>query len=187
MHKVIDPSNPAPPAPSDHSQPRKKGGFPVLILHGLFQSSGSFVTSEDRSLAFWLAKQGGYQVYLGNTRGIFDMGHRSWGRNDPRFWGACEAPTSIALQLNRHRLDDSRACDVRSAGHGRACLPGDGIRQSASGRPVPDSVLMCRSPSLVIRKAMAWHSSRFRSACALRLASASLSSSPSRQRSMRDL
>lgn len=87
MHKVIDPSNPAPPAPSDPSQPRKKGGFPVLILHGLFQSSGSFVTSEDRSLAFWLAKQGGYQVYLGNTRGIFDMGHRSWGRNDPRFWG----------------------------------------------------------------------------------------------------
>jgi len=63
------------------------GGFPVLVLHGLFQSSGSFVTSEDRSLAFWLAKQGGYQVYLGNTRGVFDMGHRSFGRNDPRFWG----------------------------------------------------------------------------------------------------
>jgi hypothetical protein len=63
------------------------GGFPVLILHGLFQSSGSFVTSEDRSLAFWLARHGGYQVYLGNTRGIFDMGHRNFSRNDPRFWG----------------------------------------------------------------------------------------------------
>ena len=65
----------------------RAGGFPVLLLHGLFQSSGSFVTSEDRSLAFWLAKQGGYQVYLGNTRGIFDMGHRNFSRNDPRFWG----------------------------------------------------------------------------------------------------
>ena len=63
------------------------GGFPVLLLHGLFQSSGSFVTSEDRSLAFWLAKNGGYQVYLGNTRGVFDMGHRNFKRNDPRFWG----------------------------------------------------------------------------------------------------
>ena len=66
------------------------GGFPVLILHGLFQSSGSFVTSEDRSLAFWLAKQAGYQVYLGNTRGVFDMGHKNFGRNDPRFWGEAD-------------------------------------------------------------------------------------------------
>ena len=62
----------------------------MLVLHGLFQSSGSFVTSEDRSLAFWLAKHGGYQVFLGNTRGIFDMGHRSFSRNDPRFWGVHE-------------------------------------------------------------------------------------------------
>ncbi|CAG8769514.1 15351_t:CDS:2, partial [Acaulospora colombiana] len=38
-----------------------RGGFPVLILHGLFQSSGSFVTSEERSLAFWLSEHGGYQ------------------------------------------------------------------------------------------------------------------------------
>lgn len=35
-----------------------RGGFPVLIMHGLFQSSGSFITSEERSLAFWLAKEG---------------------------------------------------------------------------------------------------------------------------------
>lgn len=62
------------------------GGFPVLIMHGLFQSSGSFVTSEERSLAFWLAKHGGYQVYLGNNRGVFDMGHRVYSRSSPRFW-----------------------------------------------------------------------------------------------------
>lgn len=97
------------------------GGFPVLILHGtyyhlkhgiihsyfagLFQSSGSFITSEERSLAFWLSEQyaakfsdhtvttrwprykiRGYQVFLGNTRGVFDMGHREFVRSDPRFW-----------------------------------------------------------------------------------------------------
>lgn len=66
--------------------PDGKGGYPVLIQHGLFQSSGSFVTSEERSLAFWLAEHGGYQVYLGNNRGVFDMGHRKLKRNDPRFW-----------------------------------------------------------------------------------------------------
>lgn len=35
-----------------------RGGYPVLIQHGLFQSCGSFITSEERSLAFWLAKTG---------------------------------------------------------------------------------------------------------------------------------
>lgn len=78
VHKVIDPDA------RKHSD--GKGGFPVLILHGLFQSSGSFITSEERSLAFWLAKQGGYQVYLGNGRGVFGMGHRNLKRSDPRFW-----------------------------------------------------------------------------------------------------
>ncbi|WAR62874.1 hypothetical protein PtB15_15B462 [Puccinia triticina] len=62
------------------------GGYPVLIQHGLFQSSGSFITSEERSLAFWLAEHGGYQVYLGNNRGIFNMGHRTLKRSDPKFW-----------------------------------------------------------------------------------------------------
>ena len=64
---------------------RTAKGYPVLIMHGLFQSSGSFVTSEERSLAFWLAQRG-YDVYMGNNRGIFDMGHREYSRWDPRFW-----------------------------------------------------------------------------------------------------
>lgn len=78
VNRVIDPDA------RKHSD--GKGGYPVLILHGLFQSSGSFVTSEERSLAFWLAKQGGYQVYLGNTRGVYGMGHRNFSTSDPRFW-----------------------------------------------------------------------------------------------------
>jgi lysosomal acid lipase/cholesteryl ester hydrolase len=78
VHRIIDPDA------RKHSD--GKGGYPVLILHGLFQSSGSFITSEDRSMAFWLAKQGGYQVYLGNGRGVFGMGHRNFKRGDPRFW-----------------------------------------------------------------------------------------------------
>lgn len=59
VHRVIAPSQQG----RVHSDGR--GGYPVIIQHGLFQSSGSFVTSEERSLAFWLAEQGGYQVYLG--------------------------------------------------------------------------------------------------------------------------
>ena len=52
VHKVIAPSH----ANKLHAD--GKGGFPVIIQHGLFQTSGSFVTSEERSLAFWLAEQG---------------------------------------------------------------------------------------------------------------------------------
>lgn len=98
MHRVIDPEHRPKSDGRGVSSLRSggkqllicPGGFPVLILHGLFQSSGSFVTSEDRSLAFWLAKQASYQVYLGNTRGVFDMGHKNFGRNDPRFWGEAD-------------------------------------------------------------------------------------------------
>ncbi|WFD42755.1 hypothetical protein MPSI1_001405 [Malassezia psittaci] len=60
-------------------------GYPVLILHGLFQSSGSFITSEERSLAFWLASQG-YCVYLGNNRAAYNMGHCRYSRYAPEFW-----------------------------------------------------------------------------------------------------
>ncbi|CBQ71445.1 related to YEH1-steryl ester hydrolase [Sporisorium reilianum SRZ2] len=80
MNRIIDPQT----THKRHADGR--GGFPVLIMHGLFQSSGSFVTSEERSLAFWLARHGGYQVFLGNNRGVFDMGHRTYSRSDPRFW-----------------------------------------------------------------------------------------------------
>lgn len=60
-------------------------GYPILIMHGLFQSSGSFITSEERSIAFWLAQRG-YDVYLGNNRAVFDMGHRKYSRYSPAFW-----------------------------------------------------------------------------------------------------
>lgn len=75
VNKVINPSH-----------DRNKKLYPILILHGLFQSSGSFITSEERSLAFWLSTQGDYQVYLGNTRGVFNMGHQHLKKNDPKFW-----------------------------------------------------------------------------------------------------
>ncbi len=95
-----------------------------MILHGLFQSSGSFVTSEDRSLAFWLAKQGGYQVYLAIPE-VSSTWVTAAGAVTIRDSGVRAKCQRRFLQLTRHRLDDSRACDVRSAGHGRACLPGE--------------------------------------------------------------
>ncbi|KDQ65123.1 hypothetical protein JAAARDRAFT_168018 [Jaapia argillacea MUCL 33604] len=78
IHRVVNPRRPI----SDED----RGGYPVLILHGLFQSSGAFITSEERSLAFWLSENGGYQVFLGNTRGVFQMGHKQFDYDDPQFW-----------------------------------------------------------------------------------------------------
>lgn len=78
MHRVI-------PLHPDHELSRIGKGYPILIMHGLFQSSGSFITSEERSIAFWFAQRG-FQVYMGNNRGVFDMGHRQFSRYDPKFW-----------------------------------------------------------------------------------------------------
>lgn len=61
VHKVIAPNHRG----KVHADGR--GGFPVIIQHGLFQSSGSFVTSEERSLAFWLAEHG---YVLSHTRSL---------------------------------------------------------------------------------------------------------------------
>lgn len=151
--------------PKHTPRPDGRGGFPVLLLHGLFQSSGSFVTSEDRSLAFWLARQGGYQVYLGNTRGIFDMGHRNFSRNDPRFWGGCTVVGEKHWLMCR--LDHPGASHVRPARFSGSRVQGNGVRQ---GEPAPPALTLSkmmywvaqltrRSPSSATRKVTVWRSS----------------------------
>lgn len=45
----------------------EKGKYPILMLHGLLQSSGSFASSGRKSLAYFL-HQSGFDVWLGNNR-----------------------------------------------------------------------------------------------------------------------
>lgn len=65
------------------SEGRKK--YPVLMVHGLLQSSGAFVCNDDDSPAFYLAKSG-YDVWLGNNRCGFEPRHTSLKYEDPRMW-----------------------------------------------------------------------------------------------------
>ncbi|KAL2914030.1 hypothetical protein HK105_206475 [Polyrhizophydium stewartii] len=56
--------------PNTASQAAPANAFskgPVLLVHGLFQCSGVFVTSGPNSLAFYLAESG-FDVWLGNNR-----------------------------------------------------------------------------------------------------------------------
>ena len=111
VHKVIR-------SDTDNIDNENSKGYPVLILHGLFQSSGSFITSEERSLSFWLSNKG-YQVYLGNTRGVFNMGHQFIKKNDPKFWNY--NINNLALQdlpaLINHVKFDSGFDKVAFIGH----------------------------------------------------------------------
>ncbi|KAI5459829.1 Alpha/Beta hydrolase protein [Mariannaea sp. PMI_226] len=59
--------------------------FPVLLMHGLLQSSGAFCCNDDESLAFWLCKSG-YDVWLGNNRCGFKPKHVLLDYEDPRMW-----------------------------------------------------------------------------------------------------
>lgn len=63
----------------------KKPKFPVLLVHGLFQSAGAFCCNDDESLAFWLCKSG-YDVWLGNNRCGWQPQHRSLDYGDARMW-----------------------------------------------------------------------------------------------------
>ncbi|XMA17551.1 hypothetical protein WAI453_010342 [Rhynchosporium graminicola] len=63
----------------------KKQKYPVLMMHGLLQSSGVYCTNDEHSLAFWLCKQG-YDVWLGNSRCGFEPEHVEFKTGDPRMW-----------------------------------------------------------------------------------------------------
>ncbi|GME26903.1 AB-hydrolase-associated lipase region [Neofusicoccum parvum] len=63
----------------------KKRKYPVLLMHGLLQSSGAFCSNDDDSLAFFLAKSG-YDVWLGNNRCGFKPKHNLLKYSDPRMW-----------------------------------------------------------------------------------------------------
>ncbi|KAK0731468.1 Alpha/Beta hydrolase protein [Lasiosphaeris hirsuta] len=59
--------------------------FPVLLVHGLLQSSGAYCVNDDDSLAFFLCKSG-FDVWLGNNRCGFEPKHVLLEYSDPRMW-----------------------------------------------------------------------------------------------------
>ncbi|KAK8139629.1 hypothetical protein PG984_000752 [Apiospora sp. TS-2023a] len=65
--------------------PGQKNKYPVLLLHGLMQSSGAYCVNDEDSLAFYLCKSG-YDVWLGNNRCGFKPKHVLLGYADPRMW-----------------------------------------------------------------------------------------------------
>ncbi|KAI6093697.1 alpha/beta-hydrolase [Hypoxylon rubiginosum] len=65
--------------------PNQKRKFPVLLMHGLLQSSGAYCVNDDDSLAFYLCKSG-YDVWLGNNRCGFQPKHALLDYSDPRMW-----------------------------------------------------------------------------------------------------
>lgn len=65
--------------------PQAKRKTPVLLLHGLLQSSGAYCCNDEESMAFWLCKAG-YDVWLGNNRCGIEPKHEVLRSNDPRMW-----------------------------------------------------------------------------------------------------
>ncbi|KAF6231435.1 hypothetical protein HO173_010396 [Letharia columbiana] len=59
--------------------------YPILLIHGLLQSSGAYCANDDSSLAFYLCKSG-YDVWLGNNRCGFNPQHQLLKTTDPRMW-----------------------------------------------------------------------------------------------------
>ncbi|KAI9647337.1 hypothetical protein NHQ30_003722 [Ciborinia camelliae] len=73
------------PSRSISTNPNRKPKYPILMIHGLLQSSGAYCTNDDHSLAFYLCKQG-YDIWLGNNRCGFKPEHTLLTYSDPRMW-----------------------------------------------------------------------------------------------------
>ncbi|KAJ5698720.1 hypothetical protein N7462_000725 [Penicillium macrosclerotiorum] len=67
------------------SRVHSKRRYPVLLIHGLLQSAGTYCTNDDDSLAFYLCKAG-YDVWLGNNRCGLHPEHTTLAPSDPRMW-----------------------------------------------------------------------------------------------------
>ncbi|KAI9731075.1 MAG: hypothetical protein M1818_007932 [Claussenomyces sp. TS43310] len=84
--------------------PRQR--YPILLMHGLLQSSGAYCTNDDDSLAFYLCKSG-YDVWLGNNRCGFRSEHTLLTYGDPRMWawnirqmGVMDLPALVSRVLS---------------------------------------------------------------------------------------
>ncbi|KAF3162632.1 hypothetical protein TWF225_006715 [Orbilia oligospora] len=95
--------------PKDRGDGRNgtKRKYPVLLMHGLLQSSGAFCSNDDNSLAFYLCKSG-YDVWLGNNRCYYKPEHMVLKSSDPRMWcwnirqmGIFDLPAFVDYILSR--------------------------------------------------------------------------------------
>lgn len=77
LHRLIKSS-------ASSNQEQQPAGTPVLLQHGLFQSSGIFITSDNESLAFYLADRG-FDVWLGNNRGV-SINHSHLHPSNEKYW-----------------------------------------------------------------------------------------------------
>lgn len=95
--------------PSLDASPPRGSKYPVLLIHGLLQSSGAYACTDDNSLAFYLAKSG-LDVWLGNNRCGFKPQHTMLKPSDPRMWawnirqmGVMDLPALITTVLRQTR------------------------------------------------------------------------------------
>ncbi|CAF9938964.1 hypothetical protein IMSHALPRED_001156 [Imshaugia aleurites] len=84
----------------------KRSKYPILLIHGLLQSSGAYCANDDSSLAFYLCKSG-YDVWLGNNRCGFNPRHQLLSAADPRMWnwnirqmGVMDLPALVSRVLS---------------------------------------------------------------------------------------
>lgn len=76
VHRIVD--------PRESGEDRMKR-LPMLCIHGLLQSSGSFCSGGKESLAYFFHMEG-YDVWLGNNRCGFEARHTFLSPNDFRMW-----------------------------------------------------------------------------------------------------
>ena len=91
-------------SPPTHQSNKRK--YPILLIHGLLQSSGAYCANDDDSLAFYLCKSG-YDVWLGNNRCGFNPRHQLLSSADPRMWnwnirqmGVMDLPALVSRVLS---------------------------------------------------------------------------------------
>jgi pimeloyl-ACP methyl ester carboxylesterase len=109
LHRLVD---------CTESSEQRSDRYPVLLIHGLMQSSAAYCTSGDSSLGLTLFRKG-YDVWLGNNRCGFNPSHVVYSRMNPRMWqwGIKQMATMDVPCMIDFILDHTRASKVAITGH----------------------------------------------------------------------
>lgn len=109
LHRIIDPEEP---------EEKLDKRYPILLQHGLMQSSAAFCTSGHDSLGLYLFKSG-YDVWLGNNRCGFHPRHRLYRYLNIHMWqwGINELGTKDIGAMLDFITDSTKASKVALAAH----------------------------------------------------------------------
>jgi len=135
------------------------GKPPVLLSHGLVDTSFSWILSSPNTTLGYMLADAGYDVWLGNVRGNkYGRGHVTYSEFDPKLWdssfdeqGEYDVPSTIDYALSANG-----ASKIAVVGHSQGCTQMFGAMQQHPSLESKVSLFVALAPAGYFRHLNNW-------------------------------